>query len=359
MSSRWGMFGKSFSDIGDTMKRKWKQVTDYVAVTNDATISGMVTAWKGNSPLEFLPEDRVVDILNDYNKALDSGAEKTAKFFEAGTGNEFMDSWLRQLNGAPAVMDDYKTAVTKAELSQKGLTASMIGSKLAAMALNIAISMGVSIAISALIKLVDNLVHANERAIEKAEELRDKYVNFKDTNASNIKTLNELKDEFDDLSEGVSQYGDNISLTTEQYERYKEIVQQIVGISPTLAEGYNTENGYIADKNSLLERAIELQEIEYRNELRKITNLDNLKTSMSGYIAEYKEAFNGGLVTTDGTATATKEFTDFQNAIYNLFNTNNRSDFSAEDMVKQIMSSLGINDIEKEMAKYYNKYGYT
>ena len=38
MSSRWGMFGKSFSDIGDTITTKWKQVTDYVAVTNDATV---------------------------------------------------------------------------------------------------------------------------------------------------------------------------------------------------------------------------------------------------------------------------------------------------------------------------------
>ena len=28
MSSRWGMFGKSFSDIGDTITTKWKQVTE-------------------------------------------------------------------------------------------------------------------------------------------------------------------------------------------------------------------------------------------------------------------------------------------------------------------------------------------
>lgn len=51
MSSRWGMFGKSFSDIGNTITTKRKQVTDYVAVTNDATISGMMSAWKGTSPV--------------------------------------------------------------------------------------------------------------------------------------------------------------------------------------------------------------------------------------------------------------------------------------------------------------------
>ena len=76
MSYRCGVFGKSFSDIGDTIKTKWKQVTDYVAVTNDATISGMISAWKSASPVQFLSDDSVVNILNDYNKALDSGADK-------------------------------------------------------------------------------------------------------------------------------------------------------------------------------------------------------------------------------------------------------------------------------------------
>ena len=358
MSSRWGMFGKSFSDIGNTITTKWKQVTDYVTITNDATISGMVSAWKGTSPVQFLSDDNVVNVLNDYNKALDKGAEATAKFFEAGTGNDFMNSWLKQLKGAPATMDDYKAAVTKAELAQDGLTASMVASKMAALALNVAISIGASIAISALIKLVDNLVHANEKAIEKAEELRDKYNDFKETNASNTKTLNDLKDEFEELSDGVSQYGDNISLTTEQYARYKEIVQQIVNMSPSLAEGYDTENGYIADKNGLLERAIELQEIEYRNELRKITNLDNLKTSMSGYIAEYKEALNGGYVTSKGNIIGTTIDTDFKNSLWQVFNTNNRDNYDGQSMASDIMESLGIKDIDKEIEKYINEYGY-
>lgn len=358
MSSRWGMFGKSFSDIGDTITTKWKQVADYVAVTNDATISGMMSAWKGRSPVQFLSDDSVVNVLNDYNKALDKGAEATAKFFETGTGNDFMNGWLKQLKGAPATIDDYKAAVAKAKLAQNGLTASMVASKVAALALNVAVSMGISIAISALIKLVDNLVHANEKAIEKAEELRDKYNDFKDTNASNVKTLNDLKDEFEELSDGVSQYGDNISLTTEQYARYQEIVQQIVGMSPSLAEGYDTENGYIADKNGLLERAIELQEIEYRNELRKITNLDNLKTSMSGYIAEYKEALNGGYVTSEGNIIGTTIDTDFKNSLWEVFNTNNRDNYDSQSMARDIMESLGVKDIDKEIEKYINEYGY-
>ncbi len=219
--------------------------------------------------------------------------------------------------------------------------------------------MGIGLLISLVVKGIDKLVHANEEAIEKAKELRRKYEEFKSTNESNVTALNGLKKEFEELSKGVSQYGDNISLTTEQYERYKEIIQQIVGMSPSLAEGYSTENGYIADKNGLLERAIELQEIKYRNELRKITNLQNLKTSMAGYIAEYKDAFEGGVATEDMSATSTVKATVFSNALYKAFNYSERYNdgYRSEDLAREILKSLGIDNTDKEMEKFFNVNG--
>lgn len=293
-----------------------------------------------------------IEAIKAYNSQIDSCVTSQTAF------NRTM------LNASPAAQNlaaSYnggKVSAQSMATAQNAAKASTIGLTIAQTALNTAIGMGVELFISLVVKGIDKLVHANEDAIEKVEALRKKYEEFKSTNESNVTTLKGLEKEFDELSKGVSQYGDNTSLTTEQYKRYKEIIQQIVGMSPSLAEGYSTENGYIANKNGLLERAIELQEQEYRNELRKITNLNNLKTSMSGYIAKYKEAFNGGLVTDDMSATATREFTNLQNAIYEIFNTNNRNNFSSEDMIRQIMDSIGIEDIESEMAKYYNEYGY-
>lgn len=78
------------------------------------------------------------------------------------------------------------------------------------------------------------------------------------------------------LSHGVSRYGENISLTADEYDRYKQIVQTIVDISPALSEGYSIENGYLADKNELIERAIELQEQQYKSELRQMTTTEKL-----------------------------------------------------------------------------------
>ena len=106
-----------------------------------------------------------------------------------------------------------------------------------------------------------------------------------------------------------------------------------------------------------MERAIELQEIEYKNELRKITNLDNLKTSMSGYIAEYKEALNGGHVTSEGNIIGTTIDTDFKNSLWKVFNTNNRDNYDGQSMAKDIMKSLGVKNVDKEIEKYINKNG--
>ena len=256
-------------------------------------------------------------------------------------------------NGGKVSAQGMATAQNMAKTSTIGLT-------IAQTALNAAIGMGIGLLINLVVQGVNKLIHANEEAIESAKKLREEYEEFKSTNASNVSTLKGLEEEFKELSKGVSQYGDNISLTTEQYERYKEIIQQIVGMSPSLAEGYDTENGYIADKNGLLERAIELQEIEYQNELRKITNLQNLKTSMAGYIAEYKEAFEGGFVTEDMSAISTEKATDFSNALYQAFNFSERYDggYESEDLAREILKSLGYDDIDKEMEKFFNENGY-
>lgn len=337
---------------------KWKQVNDYLSITNDATISGLMDALKGGGSSQFLDFKDAEKIILEYNEAIEQGKDATAAFLKSGTENDFMDDFLSGLNNGKTSLSDYKKAVEQANESQIGLTVSMAASKVAAVALNAVISMGIGFALSALTQIVDNVIHANENAIKSAEKLTDKYNNFLKTNSSNISTLKGLKSEFNTLSKGVSQFGDNISLTSEEYERYKEIIQQIVEMSPSLAEGYDTENGYLADKNKLIERAIELQEQERKTELGKKTNLDQLKTSMSGHVAEYKEALHGGVLSESGTLVGTKESTAFSNSIYKLFNTNNRKDFSNIDMAKQIMSSFGVEDVEKEIEKYFNKNGY-
>lgn len=295
-----------------------------------------------------------IEAIKAYNSQIDACATSQTAFNRTMlNASPVAQNLVASYNGGKVSAQDMATAQNAAKDSTIGLT-------IARTALNATIDMGIGLLIDLVVQGANKLIHANEEAIEKAEELRNKYEEFKNTNASNVITLKGLESEFKELSKGVSQYGDNISLTTEQYERYKEIIQQIVGMSPSLAEGYDTENGYIADKNGLIERAIELQETEYRNELRKITNLENLKTSMSGYIAEYKEAFSGGIVTNDMSAIGTTTATDFSNALYQAFNLNGSEKHNydnTEKIARKIVGSLGINDVDSEIQKFINKNG--
>ena len=178
-----------------------------------------------------------IEAIKAYNSQIDSGVTSQTAFNRTMlNASPAAQNLIAAYNGGKVSAQGMATAQNAAEASTIGLT-------IAQTALNAAIGMGTSLLVSLIIKGINKLIHANEEAVEKAEELRNKYEEFRATNESNTTTLKGLEKEFKELSKGVSQYGDNVSLTTEQYERYKEIIQQIVGMSPSLAEGYITENG--------------------------------------------------------------------------------------------------------------------
>ncbi len=252
----------------------------------------------------------------------------------------------------------------KQSASSTSTAISMIGKLTAALneagiaATTAQVAMGVFIVAVAAIALAvttyKKLHKSTEELVESSNKLKESFREFKEQADSNIKTLDGLSDEFERLSEGVDQYGHNISLSADDYERYKEIIEQIVGISPELIEGYDRENGYLVDKNNLLERAIELQEKEYQNELRRMTATSNISTAVAGSVATYSDLKFGDALKAD---------TSFMNAIYKLFNINERNDIpremeSGEFLARQILNALGVENVDKELEKYFNESGY-
>lgn len=210
------------------------------------------------------------------------------------------------------------------------------------------------LAISGAVAIYKKLHKSTEELVESSNELKESFRAVKEQAEDNIGTLKGLSEEFVRLADGVDRYGRNVSLSANDYERYKEIIEQIVGISPELIEGYDKENGYLVDKNSLLERAIELQEQEYRNELRRMATTSNISTAVAGSVATYSDLEFGDALKTESSLT---------NAIYRLFNVNERKDIpkemeSGEFLARQIMEALGVENVDKELEKYFNEHGY-
>lgn len=72
-------------------------------------------------------------------------------------------------------------------------------------------------------------------------------------------------DDFATLQKGVGSYGQNISLTNEQYSRYLEICDAIVALNPDIAEGYDSNAEAIARNSSALDELIAKQERQIHN----------------------------------------------------------------------------------------------
>lgn len=72
-------------------------------------------------------------------------------------------------------------------------------------------------------------------------------------------------DDFATLQKGVGSYGQNISLTNEQYSRYLEICDAIVALNPDIAKGYSSNAEAIAKNTDALEDLIAKQEEQIRN----------------------------------------------------------------------------------------------
>ena len=148
-------------------------------------------------------------------------------------------------------------------------------------------------AISAVVAIAkaayDTFHKSNEELIQDADNLKSAYNTASDEISSNLSTLRGLEKEYNKLSAGVDDYGNNVSLATDDYERYREIVSTILDISPELISGYDAEGNAIANKNGLLEKSIALMEKEQRIKIKDFVSNDSIITLLEGETARLEE----------------------------------------------------------------------
>lgn len=147
------------------------------------------------------------------------------------------------------------------------IKASGIAAKAGAFAANV----GIGLATSALMQLaswaaskgIDAIKKAatyDKDKIEAADKTRSTYQDKLSDTKTNISTLKGSKTEFESLSKGVDEYGNNISLDTSSYERFLSIRKEILDTTPSLISGYDAEGNAIAKTSGLIDKAIESQE---------------------------------------------------------------------------------------------------
>ena len=148
------------------------------------------------------------------------------------------------------------------------------------------------------IGLISKLAKRNEKLHQEVSELTKEYQNQKKTIDDNLKSLTTssdtdtyatLEDEFVKLAQGVDKNGNNMSLTADEYERYREICETICGINPNLAAGYDDVTEAIGNNASVLSQLIELQKEEAQQEAKEYVKTDNFKKIAKDAINDYED----------------------------------------------------------------------
>lgn len=185
---------------------------------------------------------------------------------------------------AVAAAKNTANAISEREVGAAATTAS-VGVKILNAALGFGIGLLASIAVTGIIKGIDSIVHHAEHLKTEVQDLTSKYQEAKKEFSENLESLSSLTDtgnlsdlesEFASLTKGVNANGENVSLTSDQYERYKAICEQIVGIQPSIAQGYDSATEAIGNNASALENLIELQKAEARLNAKEFVSDDNL-----------------------------------------------------------------------------------
>ena len=182
--------------------------------------------------------------IKEYNKVVLNSTQDTDKFINAiSKSNPKLADCMKNFKTGSMSMTDYGFSLATATIKTFALEA-------ASMALNAAISMGVSVAIQALISGISYLINyeaEQEKAFEKAktatEEAAKSIRELKSEMADTSSKANELSSEFANLVQGVNPLtNENKSLSTEKYERFLDVNNQLAKLFPSLTKNYD-KNG--------------------------------------------------------------------------------------------------------------------
>lgn len=200
------------------------------------------------------------DVLQDVSSRFAGLHSETRKTLEANlaTKSSFGD--------AAEFASQYATQLGEATVKTKLLT---LAGKAGNIALNAFTGFLVGAAIDGMISLIKYVSTMRQRSIDTATEITKAWKEAEDKledMKSSVKSLADSYDEFEKLSKGVSAYGENLSLTADEYDRYHEISNQIADLFPSLIVGYDSQynavvklkNG-VADLNAEYEKAARAQ----------------------------------------------------------------------------------------------------
>ena len=226
-------------------------------------------------------------------------------------------------------------------------------------------------ALPVILAIVNKIKNRSAELKQEVQQINSAYKEQKDTIEDNLKQLTTSSDtkkykslqaEFNHLAIGVDEQGNNVSLTADEYERYRDICETIVGIQPGLAAGYDSATAAINNNASALSNLIEIQKKEERQAAEKYVSNDNLKKIAIDAINDYNDAqdilddiFNGG--TGYAIWDAAYQAYGEENDLSEHFGDNRVADNVVREILRSINPFITDDEVSEQLKDYYYKNG--
>lgn len=307
--------------------------------TLPTAIQNGITNGKNNSIV--LSTDEAESQLTDFIEKVKVGGMSAEEYFND------------PLNESKTVLKGYASSVDDASMSTKGFVQyskdlnvqvnklGKSGGIVSGVFRNIKtiITNGlVTLATYAIFSAIDYFENRVKRMKEEAEELKTAYENKADDINGNLNSVESVSKEFDRLSKGVDNFGNNLSLTNDEYSKYKEISNELAEINPKLIQGYDDEGNAIINKNNAIKDTISLLKEQQKLNASDITSDKNLQKLANGLIGSF----------TDENVN--------MNGIHNIEDQFNQYKTEFGNRIKTYVDNLDDNNkLKEEFATYSNK----
>lgn len=272
-------------------------------------------------------------------------AEKDIKLSEQAV------TWLTANAEAELTREKILAAVASGELAEadgkaliamSGLSAGVKGLGASLKALFLSNPVGLALmAVTAITAIVSAVKRAKEEAKQAAQETLNAYKDAQNTLKSNKNTINEISSDYERLSKGVDDFGNNISLTTDEYKKYNEITNKIADMFPEMISGYTKEG------TAILSCKGNVDELTKAYEAAAQAARQAAIAGGSGVFDSAKEEYNSN-PSVSWEETGLKQKQKLANKLVELANQ------GTEEEIQKFFNDLNAGNIEIDGEKYSN-----
>ena len=329
-SSKWGMFGRSFHDIGTAIIGRITDINKALQATNGDLIGSFKDSdsilkrlYPCKEPIKeqltdvdsLIPEinkhnfdfDGWIDELNNIDKQVKAGTLSWQDYSNGLNNNQkWIAKWGQETEGQIRTQSDFVEANKQARASvlaqNEALKAQTLSAKAGRVALqtlatagNMLLMWGISKVITFVAKSIDEYVHHTEKLKKAAEDAKSAIRDIRSGFHSLSSKTDDVKWRYAELAQEIENIGkvnqSRGTLNTEDYEEFLSLSNQLAELFPELAVSYDDNGNAILNLSGNIDTIVGSLD-NLVSAQRKLSNqqiLEKMPDVWAGYTASLDE----------------------------------------------------------------------